>query len=89
MKEMKSLANKIAFGNSNNVPHHLTKVVKNRDDKIKELKLEISKLQDIRVENDLLKVKVNQMEAKMFDMQQQIRQFDQAKTIARKVENDK
>jgi hypothetical protein len=53
---------RMLFNKSINVPHHMSFVVTNRDDKIKELKDEIIKLQDLRIENDVLKTKMFKME---------------------------
>mmetsp|Transcript_22071 Transcript_22071/g.19639 ORF Transcript_22071/g.19639 Transcript_22071/m.19639 type:complete len:129 (+) Transcript_22071:235-621(+) len=89
MKEIKSLTDRIAFRSSENMPHHLGLEFKRQEDKIKELKQEISSLQDLRIDNDILRTKMKQMQTKNLDMRLEIKQFDYSKTVARKVERDK
>lgn len=63
-------------------------VIQNKDAKIKELEGVIEGLQYLRVENDVLNNKMHQMEKKMFELTQQIKSFNQASTIARKIEHN-
>ncbi|CAI2371103.1 unnamed protein product [Moneuplotes crassus] len=89
LKVVDSLVKKISLCNSENVTHHLSQVVSDKEVKIGELKEEISYLQDLRVENDILRGKVKQLEDKVVDLETEINLFDYSKTVARKVEKDK
>lgn len=88
-KNLESVVNKMVFRTSENVTHHLTKIINDKDDKIKLLQENLDKCHTAVLENELLKGKINQLENKIADLKGKINQFDYSKVIARKVENDK
>lgn len=91
--------NKVQFNQSKHLKNHLFKIISEKDDKIKELEREIEKLQDLRVENEVMRTKMIKMgnfllgliitlEKRIADLQQEILSHNKATTIARKVERD-
>lgn len=88
LKEIKNVAMKVTFNKSDNISIHFQQIIKNKDFKIQELEEEILKLKDLRVENDVLNNKLYNMQMKMSEMEEEINSFDNATTIARRVERD-
>lgn len=60
-KELKVILNtsmKINFNRSDNISHHFFKIIKSKDERIADLEQEIERLQDYRIENDVLNNKL-------------------------------
>ena len=58
LKEILNSAMRLNFARSDNISHHLINIIKSKDERIKDLEIEIERLQDYRIENDVLKNKL-------------------------------